>query len=94
MRFDWDPDKAAANARKHNVTFDEAATAFEDENALVRDDPIHSVGERRFVLIGWSSAPRLLVVVHCEREAGDAVRIISARAANPAERIAYLRQQP
>jgi uncharacterized DUF497 family protein len=39
LRFEWDPAKAAANVRKHGVSFDEAETAFSDEHALLLDDP-------------------------------------------------------
>jgi len=66
IRFDWDPTKAAANLRKHGVSFDEARTVFEDDEALVLPDPEHSVGEERFALLGLSSALRVLIVVHCE----------------------------
>ena len=89
LRFDWDSAKAAANARKHGVTFEEARTVFEDDDALIIPDPEHSVGEERFVLLGLSSTLRVLVVVHCEREQGAAIRIISARKADRRERDDY-----
>ena len=54
--FEWDPRKALANERKHRVTFDEAATAFEDSFGIVTDDPRHSVGEQRMVLLAYSEA--------------------------------------
>lgn len=56
LRCEWNPAKAAANQRKHGVSFDEASTAFADEHALLRDDPDHSADEDRFVLIGLSAA--------------------------------------
>jgi uncharacterized DUF497 family protein len=89
LEFTWDDAKARANARKHGVSFDEARTAFLDEHARLLDDPDHSDDEDRFVLLGMSSAPRLLVVVHAYREAGGLIRIISARKATPRERQAY-----
>jgi uncharacterized DUF497 family protein len=89
LRFEWDSSKAAANARKHGVSFDEARTVFEDEEALIIPDPEHSHGEERFVLLGLSSALRVLVVVHCERHDGAVIRIISARKADRAERADY-----
>ncbi|MCA9574961.1 MAG: BrnT family toxin [Polyangiales bacterium] len=89
LRFEWDERKNSANRRKHQVGFEEAQTAFADDLGLVIDDPDHSHDEERFVLLGMSSAPRLLVVCHCVREAGDVIRIISARKANTAERRAY-----
>ena len=89
MIYEWDPAKAAANLRKHRVTFDEAATVFSDELALFMDDPEHSHDEDRFVLMGVSSSVRLLVVVHAYRENDETVRIISARRANSRERSQY-----
>jgi hypothetical protein len=89
IRFEWDPAKAAANARKHGVGFEEAATAFSDDFALVIDDPDHSDQEDRLVLLGLSAMSRLLVVVHAVRPAKDVVRIISARKAVKAERVIY-----
>ena len=67
-RFEWEPRKAASNRTKHKVSFEEAATAFEDERAQVIDDPEHSKSEDRFFLLGMSRLPRVLVVVHCFRE--------------------------
>jgi uncharacterized DUF497 family protein len=49
--YEWDPAKAAANRRKHRVTFDEATSVFRDALALTFDDPDHSFEERRFVTI-------------------------------------------
>ena len=77
--------KAVANARKHGVSFDEASTAFSDEQALVIPDPDHSEDEDRFILLGLSVALRLLVVIHCFREDDDVIRIISARKATKQE---------
>lgn len=93
LRFEWDSVKAAVNARKHGVTFEEARTVFEDEEALIIPDPEHSVGEERFVLLGLSAALRVLVVVHCEREQGAVIRIISARKADRGERDDYASQR-
>jgi uncharacterized DUF497 family protein len=67
QRFEWDPQKAAANLRKHRVSFEEAASVFFDSLAYTFDDPDHSTGERRFVTFGLSEAGRLLVVMHSER---------------------------
>ena len=82
--FGWDARKALRNARKHRVTFEEAATVFVDETARIYDDPDHSAYEARFLLVGHSAAGRLLLVVHVEK--GDTIRIISARRANANER--------
>ena len=87
LTFVWDPKKAATNHRKHDVSFEEAATVFGDSLSLTTGDPDHSHDETRFVLVGQSFRGRLLVVVHTE--IGDNVRIISAREATPREKTAY-----
>ena len=90
IRFEWDSAKAAANLRKHGVSFAEAETAFYDDYARVLPDPEHSTDEEdRFLLLGVSSALRVLVVVHCIREAGSVIRLISARRATRRERAQY-----
>ena len=90
IKFEWDAAKASTNVRKHGIEFGEACSVFEDEEALLIRDVDHSVGEERFVLLGLSVACRILVVVHCEREGGDVIRIISARTADRSERAQYL----
>lgn len=88
MRFDWNPDKAAANARKHSgVTFEEACEVFADDYAVVEVDEAHSFGERRYRLIGASSE-RLLFVIYTERE-GEVIWIISAREVEAHEKEKY-----
>lgn len=87
MLFDWDPKKAAANARKHRVTFDEAMTVFADARSITAYDPDHSDGEDRFLTIGLSADGRVLFVSHTDR--GDSIRIISARKADKQEREEY-----
>ena len=89
LRFEWDPKKAAANLRKHGVSFEDAQAVFADENAKLIDDPDHSEEEDRFVLLGLSSSLRLLVVCHCYRSEGNVIRIISARKAERLERNSY-----
>jgi uncharacterized DUF497 family protein len=68
MRFEWDPDKAAWNRRKHGTSFEEAASVFSDQFAVTFDDPHHSIGEHRFLTFGFSSEGQLLVVSHTERQ--------------------------
>jgi uncharacterized DUF497 family protein len=87
LHFDWDPEKADSNVKKHGVTFGEAATAFGDPLSVTIPDPDHSFGEARFILLGVSFQGRLVVVVHAE--AHDSIRIISARLATRAERKSY-----
>ena len=89
LRFSWDPRKAKSNLRKHRVSFEEAETVFLDEHALLIDDPETSGKEDRFVLLGLSAKPRVLVVCHCLREEGSLIRIISARRANKTEERDY-----
>ena len=90
LRFDWDESKAAANAKKHGISFEEAKSVFLDERAKLINDPDHSEDEERFVLLGISSTLRLLVVCHCYRDIGNVIRIISARKANASESKFYL----
>jgi uncharacterized protein len=85
LGFDWDSRKAAANLRKHSVSFEEAKSVFFDEHARLIDDPDHSEEERRFILLGLSDTLRLLIVCHCYRSEGEVIRIISARKATHAE---------
>ena len=89
LRFEWDPRKAAANLRKHGVSFSEAETVFADEHGLIIDDPEHSAEEDRFILLGVSATSRLLIVVHCYRASDSIVRVISARKADRIERQQY-----
>jgi len=84
IRFEWDPEKATRNRRKHGVSFREAATAFGDPLSTTIPDPDHSEQEDRFILLGMTYRGRLVVVVHTER--GDGVRLISARLATRRER--------
>lgn len=83
--FEWNRQKASENRRKHGVSFEEAKSAFLDENARLIPDPEHSSDEDRFVLLGLSIRLRLLIVVHCYREVDHVIRIISARKANRSE---------
>jgi len=81
--FEWDPNKAVRNLRKHGVTFEEAATVFRDDLSVTVPDPDHSIGEERLITVGVSSQNRLLIVAHADR--GDRIRIISARELTPGE---------
>ena len=89
ISFEWDSSKAALNAKKHGVSFEEAKTVFYDEHALVILDPDHSSVEDRFIIMGLSSALRVLVVVHCFRKSGSSIRLISARRAGTKEQKPY-----
>lgn len=87
LLFEWDSRKAKRNIKIHNVTFDEASTAFGDTLSLSIYDPLHSDKEDRFILIGNSCKNRLIVVAYTERD--DRIRIISSRKASKNERKQY-----
>ena len=91
LTFTWDKKKAASNLRKHDVAFEEAATAFGDTLSLTIFDPDHSIDEDRFILLGASNRGRLLVVAHTEQS--DTIRIISARLATRGERKIHEKSQ-
>jgi uncharacterized DUF497 family protein len=86
-QFEWDAAKAAANLRKHGVSFDEAVTAFGDTLSILLPDPSHSTTEERYLVMGLSNRGRLLVVAFVERP--PRTRIISARLATKHERHDY-----
>ena len=89
ISFDWDDNKNILNQKKHGVSFEEAQTVFFDEEALLRDDPDHSLDEDRFIIMGMSITTRLLTVCHCYRESDSVIRIISARKATRSESEQY-----
>ena len=93
MIFVWDENKAEINIRKHGVSFPEAQSVFDDYDALQIYDPDHSEEEDRFILLGMSSALRVLVVCHCFRENDEQIRIISARKATKNEKSTYDRSK-
>lgn len=87
MLITWDPNKAAANIRKHGVEFPEAATVFTDPLSTTFPSEEHSESESRFLTIGESASGQLLVVAHTEED--DMIRIIGARKATRRERKFY-----
>ncbi len=89
IRFEWDENKNSINKNKHKVSFEEAQTVFYDENALIIDDPDHSITEERFIILVMSHQAKLLVVCHCYRESETVIRIISARKATKTETKQY-----
>lgn len=92
MEFEWDPEKAAANVKKHGVEFVEAMTISGNPLELTLADPDHSEDEYRFVSIGLSAGGRLLVVAYTER--AGRTRIINAREASGQERKTYESTSP
>jgi uncharacterized DUF497 family protein len=87
LNFEWDPSKARINLKDHAVSFNEAATVFDDVQGITIFDPDHSESEDRFILFGRSAMNRFLLVVHTERD--DVVRVISARELTRIERGKY-----
>jgi uncharacterized DUF497 family protein len=94
LRLVWDDKKNKANRRNHGVSFEEAHTAFFDENATEFLDPDHSQEEDRFLLLGLSVRLRVLVVCRCYRESQGVIRIISTRKATRKERRQYAGERP
>ena len=89
IKFEWDPPKASANLKKHQVSFEEAKSVFYDEFAVQFFDEEHSAAEERFLMLGMTSGAKLLIVCHCEYEHGEVIRIISARKATKRESAFY-----
>ena len=87
MKFEWDPQKADSNLKKHGVSFQEAASVLGDALSITYHDPDHSVREHRFITVGMSRSARVLMVAHTNR--GNNVRIISARKTTRQERRYY-----
>lgn len=87
MEFEWNPDKAVANFKKHGVPFTEAATVFGDPLSITFPDPAHSINESRHITIGLSRNGRLLILAHTDRN--KRLRIISAREATRKEKRFY-----
>jgi uncharacterized protein len=92
LGFTWDPGKGIANLKKHGVSFEEARSAFFDEDAIEFYDTSHSKEEDRFLLLGMSARARLLLICHCYRESEGTIRIISARRATKSESRHYRRR--
>jgi len=84
VRIEWNPRKAAGNLRKHDLSFDEASTVFDDPLAVIFPDEEHSMDEVREIIIGHSVKNQLIIVSFTEREP-DIVRMISARLATRKE---------
>ncbi|WP_027404801.1 BrnT family toxin [Aphanizomenon flos-aquae] len=90
LKFEWDEDKGKLNQKKHGVSFEEAASIFNDPLSINFDDPEHSLGENRYIIIGLSNKGRYLFVSHTDRD--DKIRLISARLVTPKERRYYERE--
>ncbi len=91
--FEWDEVKDLINRNKHGISFREASSVFRDEDAVLFDDPFHSMDEERFLIVGMSRSLRLLTVVHCVREESSTIRIISTRKASVQETKSYTKRK-
>ncbi len=89
MRFEWDEKKNKSNFEKHGVWFEEAQTVWADASSAEFSDPEHSDEEDRFLRIGLSSKLNILLIVFCERDDGNSIRIVSARKATRKEQEQY-----
>jgi hypothetical protein len=87
MKFEWDENKAEKNLLKHQVSFDEAKTVFDDPLYIDFYDPDHSVDEDRYLIVGQSNQERILIVSYTER--ANLIRLISAREVTRQERKVY-----
>jgi len=87
MDFEWNVQKADSNAKKHNISFEEASTVFGDGLSITFPDPEHSVKEDRYLVIGLSDKYKVLIISHTYRN--EIIRIISAREATLRERKFY-----
>jgi uncharacterized DUF497 family protein len=89
IQFNWDKNKARINLTKHKISFEEAQSVFDDDNARLIFDPDHSEDEDRFILLGLSYSLKVLVVVHCYKDNENIIRLISARKATKLEEKNY-----
>ncbi len=94
LRFEWNKSKDNTNFRNHGVSFDEAKTVFNDENAIEFYDQEHFLSEDRYLMIGLSPKLRLLLVIYtvCERKDEDVIRIISSRKPTKREQKVYFKR--
>jgi uncharacterized DUF497 family protein len=89
LEFEWDEKKAKANQTKHGISFEEASTVFDDPLSINFDDPDHSIGENRYLIIGLSDQGKFLFVSYADRN--NKIRLISARLVTSKERRYYER---
>ncbi|MBR2041840.1 MAG: BrnT family toxin [Oscillospiraceae bacterium] len=89
IKFEWDKNKNEINKKKHGLSFEEAREVFGDENAILFDDPDHSLDEDRFLIIGSIKSSKICIVSHCYRDNDNVIRLISAREATKNEKRIY-----
>lgn len=91
LNFEWDENKNQINKQKHGISFETAREVFFDDDAVLFDDPDHSIGEERFLIIGMTLSEKICIVSHCYRDADNVIRLISAREATKNEKKVYQR---
>lgn len=89
IQFTWDENKNEINKKKHGISFEEATEVFSDGNAILFDDPDHSLEEDRFLIIGAIKSSKICIVSHCYKDDDNIIRLISAREATKRERTVY-----
>ena len=89
IRFEWEENKNKINKKNHGLSFEEAVEVFGDENAILFDDPDHSLYEDRFLIIGAIKSTKICIVSHCYRDDDNVIRLISAREATKSEKKIY-----
>lgn len=89
INFEWDENKNEINKKKHGISFETAKEVFYDDDAVVFDDPDHSIGEERFLIIGMVKESKICIVSHCYRDNDNVIRLISAREATLNEKKVY-----
>jgi hypothetical protein len=87
--FEWDENKNEINKKKHGLSFETAKEVFYDDDAILFDDPDHSDGEERFLIIGMTESSKICIVSHCYRDSDNVIRLISAREATKREKQIY-----
>lgn len=87
LTFEWDEVKAKENLRKHEVSFEEGKTIFNDPFLFTFPDNEHSADEERYINIGLSVNGRILILTYTDQQ--DKIRIISCRKATARERRFY-----
>lgn len=91
LYFEWDEKKNEKNKIKHGLSFEQAKEVFYDDAAILFDDPDHSIGEERFIIIGRIKSQKICLVSHCYRNDNNVIRIISARKATKKETERYMK---
>ena len=93
INFEWDENKNSRNRKKHGISFEIAKEVFYDNAAILFDDPDHSIGEERFLIIGMVRSSKICIVSHCYRDSDNVIRIISAREATKNEKKIYFEER-